>query len=340
MSDFAKSTAAYSSAHFSVDFCCSFFVLSSLPQGGRAAVCLLIYNFFAFAMQLPFGILADRLDKNRAFALLGLCLTAAGAALGSSPLFLCALMGLGNALFHIGGGRAVLCGGKGRFTALGIFVSPGAMGLFIGGLMAGTGLWYIPVLLMAACFAVLLAFAPASALPAGLEVPGGGERLFPALAAGLCLFLVVCLRSYAGPAMAFPWKTGAVYPAVLVLALALGKAAGGLLADRFGPRAVSAGSLGLSALLFLFYDRPLCGLLAVFLFNMTMPITLGAMYRLLPSAPGMGFGLLTLSLFLGALPGLLGLPAGLAMPLCGVLSALASMVLLLAGLKLEGGRGK
>lgn len=340
MSDFAKSTAAYSAAHFSVDLCCAFFVLSSLPRGGQAVICLVAYNFCAFAMQLPLGILADRLGKNRAFALFGMGLTAAGAVFGAAPLLLSVLMGLGNALFHIGGGRDVLCGGKGRFSALGVFVSPGAAGLFVGGLMAGSGLWYVPAFLTAASFAALLLFAPASTELEGLEAPGGRGSLFRSLAAGLCLFAVVCLRSYAGSALAFPWKTGLFFPAALVLALALGKAAGGFLADRFGPRAVSAGSLGLSALLFLFYDQPLCGLLAVFLFNMTMPISLGAMCRLLPSAPGMGFGLLTFGLFLGALPSLLGLPASPSMPLCGVLSALVSLVLLLAGLRSEGERGK
>ena len=47
---------------------------------------------------------------------------------------------------------------------------------------------------------------------------------------------------------------------------------------------------------------PLPGVLAVLLFNMTMPVTLWAMAKLFPGAKGFSFGLLTFGLFLGYLP--------------------------------------
>ena len=52
-------------------------------------------------------------------------------------------------------------------------------------------------------------------------------------------------------------------------------------------------SAGLAALLYFGAGIPVCGTLAVFLFNMTMPITLWAAARLLPGAKGFAFGLLT-----------------------------------------------
>ena len=33
-------------------------------QPGDALLCLLLYNFCAFALQMPVGLLADRLDKT------------------------------------------------------------------------------------------------------------------------------------------------------------------------------------------------------------------------------------------------------------------------------------
>ena len=115
-----------------------------------------------------------------------------------------------------------------------------------------------------------------------------------------------------------------------MLALAAGKAAGGYLADRFGFRRTAVLSLALSAaLLPLAPEHPLLGTAAIFLFNMTMPLTLWASARLLPSARGFAFGLLTFGLFLGFLPAVFG--GSLSAPMAAVW-ALVSLALLLPGL--------
>lgn len=93
------------------------------------------------------------------------------------------------------------------------------------------------------------------------------------LMAFCCIFVVV-LRSFAGSVMHFPWAKNWL-ALFLTLAIVLGKAGGGILADRFGIRPTIIGSLTACALLFLEANQfAICGLLAVFLFNMTMPITL------------------------------------------------------------------
>ena len=84
-----------------------------------------------------------------------------------------------------------------------------------------------------------------------------------------CLFAVVVVRSYMGLAAVLPWKAGMGLTAVC--AVALGKAAGGYLADRFGRLPTALTSLGLSALCYLFSDNAAAGHAALFLFNMTMP---------------------------------------------------------------------
>jgi FSR family fosmidomycin resistance protein-like MFS transporter len=119
----------------------------------------------------------------------------------------------------------------------------------------------------------------------------------------------------------------------LVLALALGKAAGGVLADRFGARLTSCVTLIAACVLFVFHDNAPFGILAVFFFNMTMPITLGAMMRLLPRAYGFGFGLLTFGLFLGAAPFLSGMSVSLPMPLGACAACIISAVLLFIGVR-------
>lgn len=117
---------------------------------------------------------------------------------------------------------------------------------------------------------------------------------------------MVVLRSYMGMNQAFPWK--ADWAPALAAALVLGKAAGGFAMDALGPRKASAASLGLAAALYPASALPLPGVLAVFLFNMTMPVTLWAAARALPGQKGFAFGLLTFALFMGFLPSFLGWP--------------------------------
>ncbi len=322
------SLALYGAAHFWVDFSCALLVFGSLAGDPAFPLCALLYNFCAFALQMPLGLLADRLDRNGLLAASG-CVLVSAAYLLSRPEALAVTAGVGNALFHLGGGVDVLNGGGRKAAALGVFVSPGAAGLFLGALLgksASSPLWLGPagLLALAAAIAYLLH------RPSGNASPSlSGERgvLVP-------LFLVVALRSYMGMNQSFPWKN-ALWAPVLTLALVLGKAAGGFAMDCLDPRRAADWSLGAAALLYLSAALPLPGTAAVFCFNMTMPVTLWAAARALPGAKGFAFGLLTFGLFLGFLPSYLGWPNPLAEPWACAAASLASLILLRAGLREE-----
>ena len=119
-----------------------------------------------------------------------------------------------------------------------------------------------------------------------------------------CLFLTILFRSYAGGLLNYSWKALPLLSFLFTLGVSGGKIAGGLLGDRIGWMRSAAGSLLLAFLLFsTASDHPLCGILAIFLFNMTMPVTLTAISRLAgPDREGTAFGLTTFALFLGTLP--------------------------------------
>lgn len=293
-------TALYSFAHFAVDLGCAFAVFS----GSAALQDYLLYNLFAFAMQMPLGLLADLLrSKNKLFALSGIAIAALCCLFPfRGPVFFC-LLGLGNGLFHVGGGLEIMNRADGRAAPLGIFVSPGAFGVYFGTVLgkANASPLFPLIALAAAGIGSLLSKQNTTGSSTVPELPKS-KVLLP----GFLLFAVVVLRS-AGGAAALPWKTGFLAFAA-VCAVVLGKAAGGFLADRFGAFSVSVGSLGLSAVLFLFADRPGWGLAALLLFNMTMPITLFILVRLMPRTKGFSFGLLTFALFLGFLPSYFGAP--------------------------------
>ena len=123
----------------------------------------------------------------------------------------------------------------------------------------------------------------------------------------LLVLLVVVMRSFTGFAIALPWKAQLPLLAALTAAIVLGKAAGGVLADRFGHARVGVGALAFCApLLMLATVSPVAGVLGMFVFNMTMPVTLVAVANAVPDYPGFAFGTASLAIVIGALPALTG----------------------------------
>ena len=306
-----KMISIYSFTHFLVDFACAFLMFFYLSRSLDWYTCILIYNFCAFAMQMPIGIVADRLSRNNLVAAGGCLLVCAAYGLTGIPIAAAAVVGLGNGMFHIGGGIDVLNISEKKSAALGIFVSPGAFGLYFGTILGRGGFFVtIPILIVLLAAAGLIfclnrirgdtVIANAVFSP---EVP---PRLFIAV---ICLFIVVCLRSYVGLAIEFPWRGIGYWGFALVCASAFGKTIGGFLFDRFGAVKTTVLTLGIASLLFLVPQFPAAGVASILLFNMTMPITLWFVAKMVPGAKGFSFGLLTFALFLGFLPVYLGIHA-------------------------------
>ena len=144
---------------------------------------------------------------------------------------------------------------------------------------------------------------------------------------------VVCLRSYIGMILNFPWKGIKGLSYVLILAVVLGKVSGGFLAARLGAKRASILSLGLTSVLFLFSNIPFIGIASVFFFNMSMPITLWAIANILHGSKGFAFGLLTFGLFIGFVPVYLGYTALFTTVTGFAISAVISLILLLIGIR-------
>ncbi len=302
-------TAVYSAVHFIVDLSCIVLVSNLITQKTdspqKLFFSVIIYDFFAFALQLPIGIIADKVNKNGLCSALGCLLAAFAYAFSGAGLAACIIAGIGNATFHIGGGIDVLNISKGRAAPSGVFVSTGAMGVFLGAWSAKIGFdkYYIPVILLilsAAALIVLYLRIKDSVKNEELSLPRLGAD---GAAAVICLFLTVCIRSYVGMILSFEWKSSFALALLSVAAVVLGKMLGGFVGDKIGFEKISLISLPVSAVFFVFaFKVPALGIAAMLLFNMTMPITLSALGNIFNKAKGLAFGLTTLALFLGALP--------------------------------------
>lgn len=220
-----RMTVLYSVLHMLIDGVCAIAMLGWFNLGEQGYLNMLLYNFCAFALQMPLGAMLDLwnagnrtagstdgkagMDIPLCYAVVGTALTLIGAF--THPV----ILGLGNALFHLGGGVDVIREdqrrGK-RGKDLGVFVAPGALGLFLGGLLAKeSGAQYAVLFCGIVMTGLLLWLGRKKRNDSDVKtvyiteektVVHREERIviFGCLA-------VVILRSYVGMAVALPWKT-------------------------------------------------------------------------------------------------------------------------------------
>jgi FSR family fosmidomycin resistance protein-like MFS transporter len=311
----------YAVTHAVVDAACAVLLWTAYGDGRLSASAawsaFFAYNLLAFAVQPLVGLALDGLRLGRGAAAGGALLTAAALPVALVPGAIWAavvIAGLGNAVFHVGGGIVSLRAAPGRAAPVGVFVAPGAAGLAMGILAGKAGAPAWPWVAALAALAVAVALLPTPTLdatagehkhaqtPGWLAVAGMGVVTL--------LLVVVGVRSLVGFMLVMPWKSDLALLAALTAAVVAGKAAGGLLADRFGWRRVAVTALVASSpLLTLGAESPAAGIAGVLLFNMTMPVTLAAVAAVLPRGhEGFAFGLTCLALFCGSAPALLSLP--------------------------------
>lgn len=327
--------SVYSIIHFIVDFSCSILIAGLIAPAAAGTynlfIGILLYNMFAFAFQLPFGLIADKLNKNALVSSAGCGFIILAYMVSGFNVLSCVIAGIGNALFHVGGGIDVLNISNKRAGLLGIYVAPGALGLFLGGNMVKYGFnqFYAVVIILAVSILVLLHLYKAVKTKYGInnELPLIEINRSSFLIAA-CILFTVCMRGYVGLILNFSWKADFYTALAFVLGVVSGKIAGGIISDKFGLIRTSLASLITSAILFVFsFDNSFFGIAAVLLFNMTMPVTLIVLSNMFNNNKGFAFGLTTFALFIGALPVLFGFrdvlfnPSGIFIII--VLSALA-----------------
>lgn len=344
----------YTAVHFLVDLSCIYFLTGMMiPRFADHEKWLLLavfYNMLAFALPMVLGLLADSWKRNAWTAAAGCLCAALGYGLWKFPYPAVALLGIGNGLFHIGGGRQVLSDSGKRYAPCGIFISSGALGVYFGHLWGSAyyPLWKLFSAVLLFCAAVLWLLRKREAAEPADESGNSGHsgrihtgqkrRAFSGIYVGavLSLLIVVCIRSLYGTLLNYSWKTGMWMGLIFTLCIAGGKMSGGILADWLGVLPATLISLGTAAVLAVFsFFSPVCGCISVYFFNMTMPLTLSLLVRLMPENPGFAFGMLMFGLFLGTLPVMLWNDSRLFTPMGLFCLCLLSLLMLLWEIRTE-----
>lgn len=345
-------TLGFSLLHFIVDGICAISMFSYFAFRDSFTLNILLYNFFAFAMQLPFGALLDFLimehpkmkEKLSYFTgVLGVIFTVIGAF--THPV----ILGIGNGLFHVGGGVSVINEDfrkNKNGSLLGIFVAPGALGLFLGTTFGkeisgkipyGITVLLILLFLLVSFFVSFLLYKKLKRNQFFTEEKGNvirekeeGKNPVGFLIFGVLFsFLVVLIRSFTGFSVSYPWKIGFIISLLATIMTVLGKMAGGIISAKIGFKKTVIISLLCASVFFIFKDYMVTGLLSILFFNMTMPLTLYVLIKVNRTFSGSSFGLLTFALFLGFLPSYFHLGVLMDERLVGVISSILSMGLLI-----------
>jgi len=328
----------YSFTHLVVDAACAFLLLGILELKGHVVLSLILYNASAFALQAPIGFIIDKVLSPKLAALIGLVFVAVSYLFWNHIFAALIIAGVGNALFHVGGGSMVLSLKSKKATYSGIFVAPGGVGLALGTYLAVSHLHLMlfPLVILTLAFALCFIKTP--------TLNRIKEREQTADWGVILLFLImipIIVRSMVGLSIAFPWKEHPLLLLLLVAAIAFGKAFGGILADKYGLRKVGVGGLIASAPFLAFFPSiPVLGILGIILFNFTMPVTLVAILNIIPKYKGLSFGLASTALFIGSLPILMGKELFLMNDWALFLLIISASMILFAGLSLKNKRLK
>ena len=324
---------AYGFAHFMVDASCYFILLGSNDSGNELLLHIVLYNVLAFGLQLPFGWMSDYMGKPVLIACLGCMAICPGFFMFQQPLAAVILIGIGNALFHVGGGTVALNLRPGEAIFPGLFVAPGGLGLFAGSMLVQLQLY--PVKLLVALLFITGVVILLLKQPAISYVKSKIYARNLVITCIILLLVTIGIRSAVGLSIHYPWKTEINLYAAFVVAIALGKGAGGYLSDRFGWAKVTVAGLAASAIfIYAGVQYPIAGIAGIFLFNFSMPVTLTAISNLLPGRPGFSFGLTTIALLTGALPALFKWDHFITGDACISLLVIISAITLLTGLLL------
>ena len=305
--------------HFLVDgLCmCCLFLLTGIygdsfgAYGDRMSLgAILIYNLLAFLSQPLTGLLADRLSHSHWLLLWSALLLTVAVAVAMLPfrtewalITVALLLGAGNSLFHVWGGKQAVIKTGNDIRALGVFVSTGALGLAVGYVFCSWAL-LSALLLVFIGLSVLYVQWDDGVSQAVEDIRSNHPWLTPLTIWTLVvmLMLCVCYRSFAGEVFSKGiTKTQSLILVIGIVAM-LGKMAGGWIVRWAGILPSVIVILAGVALCFLFRENLVWVLLSgIFLMNCTMPITLYLANLLLPKREGLAFGLLAAALIPGYL---------------------------------------
>jgi len=305
--------------HLLVDFICvSTLMYSYYDSFGNSffIYVFLIYNCIAFLTQPFIGLWLDKVNEtyfmkammifSAVFVIIGSNLLIAFGVIPTFSIIGTLLLGLGNSLFHVVGGKEITSTSN-KSTPGGLFVSTGAIGVGLG-MLFNQRLLFVPALILVIApfiygiLSVVHIFIKNDNYKLNYEPIKQSPKILVAIALILCI--AVGIRSFVGFYATYSNNLKGA-PLILLLSICafLGKAIGGILLDLVGPYVTISISTILGAVAGLLLKFITFDYIFVFSINLLMPLTLDLIRRIFPKHEGFSFGLLAAFLVPGYLLG-------------------------------------
>lgn len=285
---------------------------------------IVLYDVLAFGTQPLTGHWVDRSGASGHKLKLAIAMLIGGALICLLPVsiyFMTAmtgviLLGMGNSLFHVYGGKYVANVSRNDIRVMGIFVSTGTVGLAVG--LCFNSPMLLAVFILALLTLSVLHLNNAETVMTERSLSICIEKVNKPSAQSLsavpflylsCLMLVVSGRAFIGESIpslhiGFHLMGASLTMVIVSIVVMVGKGAGGFLSKIWGVRNVFCISMLLSAIAFLMCPRhDVFVLVTLLLVNISMPCTLYLATKAVPGHEGWTFGLLAMALLPGIMLG-------------------------------------
>jgi len=258
----------------------------------QLGVFTLLYNILAFGGQLAIARLVEVYFLPKKYLLITFVfLLFSLLFLNIAPQLAILFSGIASALFHVTGGMEATRSDH-RSIGIGIFASPGIVGLIAGGWLAYIHFNFIPVAVVL-CVAFILAvlfFYKSNTI--SLNEAREQSTLEKHDLVMCILITVISLRSCVWDIVQLMQQGNYVWLMIIAIAAMCGKIAGGVLADKIGHKRYTLFALLLSIPFLTIFKKHLLSLcIGVFLLQSTIPATTVMILQQVKRRPGVAISL-------------------------------------------------
>lgn len=306
-------------SHMVIDFCCAASIFSvwnlNLLPTESFVYWVLIYNILAFGLQLFLWIFADKSEYSKSISYIGCVLVWIWVCIFATyPILSMIFLWIWNACFHIWWWILTLALNPWKAREPWIFVAPWAIWLAVWTILWKAWNFYCREWLVLLWIGLITMtrsskdFLPYQKIKESIKKENLKKisRKLPLLLIISLFTISIIIRSFVWFLISYSRKVWIPIVLWFTFVIALWKAFGGIIADKYWWLKIWVSSLLLSLPFLLFWEMyPFCWFIGIFLFNITMSIALVWMVKVLPNKPGFLFWLLCMWLLIWALPTLL-----------------------------------
>lgn len=295
-------TARYAFMSMMADATCSAMLLGTISfhtSTDKLAVLIILYNILSISLRTLFAVFADNVTNKHTGVRMAVLIIVMGFIYPVSfgVTIKTVLMGVGNAAFHAFASSSVLLKSENKICGMGLYTAGSIIGLGLAEFIHIFGYFSVSFLMMGAT--------PSDKSEKVNEICSDKEEKASEkrLSLVFVLLILVCIfvGNYINNSVKFEWNTGRNTALFICLAAGIGRIMGGAL-YRFFPIIIQVVSLAAGGFLFVFAGKSVpMSLFGIMLINMSVPIFIGRIYRLMPDSPAMCHALASASAYFGVL---------------------------------------